>query len=369
MELYIKINVSIIPLIFIFLLLPSLHLISQPTITANVIVNVGEAEPTMFFPANSMTWESGSEGENQTWNFGNLASGDACSFLGIDPVDSPYYDSFPESDIYFICTYVGIDGYTTENHTYYNLNNDILQLAGNVSKSITNPNFDSIFIVYTDPLDWGTFPYSFQDQTNDNFEARVTSYNGNQTIHAMQSGTSTQQVDSYGKLITPSGIFENTLRVKRIEIAENSIPGVPFSTSQESYRYTWYAQNEKGVILNLDSIVVKDFSGNPITTNYAGSYRIQGPTMTSTYSPLENAISIYPNPAIAYINIDIKNISNYDINIYSIDGDKIPFSIGSENENTTRIELNSKHFTDNLYLINIIDRRTGKKITRKLIVK
>ena len=335
----------------------------------DAIVTLGEEEPTMFIGLNAQNWDSGSSGPNQSWDYANLMSGESCDYIAMNPAATPYFDSFPNSDIYFLCTFMDGQGQKTEQHTYYQVEGNTLQLSGNVSISITNPSFDSIFIVYIDPLDWGTFPYSYEDLTDDTFEARVTSYIGGQTIVAIQEGSSTHEVDSYGSLTTPAGTFENTLRVKRIEFAVNSIPGIPFSSPQESYRYTWYGENENGVLLNLDSIVIKDFMGSVVSTTYNGSYRIAGPTMTSTNTLLQNEITIFPNPTHEYLNIKLQNISDYHVYIYNVNGKRIPYSFVSSTDNLWRIMMRDESIGSGIYYLNVVDKRGSIKISKPFILQ
>ncbi|MEM9545456.1 MAG: T9SS type A sorting domain-containing protein [Bacteroidota bacterium] len=355
-------------ILYTFLLFFTINLYSQPTVGGDAIVTIGEEEPTTFLPFSLQNWESGFSGPNVSWDYSSLSIGQDYDYIAMDPSDSPYFDSFPNSDLYFATTFSNSDGFVTEDHTYYSVEGDILQLAGNVSISISNPNFDSIFTVFTDPLDWATFPYSYQDNTDDTFEARITSYIGNQTIVALQTGSSTHEVDGYGTLTTPAGTFENALRVKRTELAENSIPGIPFSTPQESYRYTWYAEGENGVILNLDSIVIKDFNDNIVSTMLSGSYRTRGPNPTSTTSLNELNVSIYPNPAVDEINIELENLSDYKLYIYTVEGKLMPFSILNSSEHSSRIKLNTNDYRHGVLYLKVADKENIIKFSSPIIV-
>ena len=355
-------------IIYTLLLLFPLTMIAQPTISSDAIVDLGETEPTMFLPINEQNWVSGNAGPNQNWDYSSIGDGQACDYVAIDPATSAYYDSFPDSDLYFVCTFTDSQGFMTEDHTFYNVDNEVLQLAGNVSISISNPNYDSIFIVYTDPLDWGTFPYNYEDVTDDTFEANITSYLGNQTIFATQSGTSIHEVDSYGTLITPSGTFQNTIRVKRVELAENMIPGIPFTTGQESYRYTWYSENENGVILNLDSLVTKDFNGNVVSTNYSGSYRIAGPTMTSIGRLNDLEFSVYPNPMVNEATLNLTNIDDYTIEVVALDGKLIPLSILQIDDNQAKINFRSTSLFSGTYYLNLSNNKTQRRFSKQIII-
>ncbi len=355
-------------ILYIFLCISTMNLIAQPTINSDAIVQLGEEESTTFLPIQTQNWNSGMSGQNINWDYSSLSMGDVCDYIAMDPMNSPYFDSFPDSDIYFVCTFDDSQGFTTEQHTFYQVEGDILQLAGNVSISISNPAFDSIFIVYTDFLDSATFPYSYEGNSEDTFEARITSYLGDQIIVAIQEGTSTHEVDSYGSLTTPSGIFENTLRVKRIELAENSIPGIPFSSPQESYRYTWYAEGENGVILNLDSIVIKDFTGNVQSTELTGSYRTMGPTSTETLSSLKKNITIYPNPTQEEIFVELPNLSDYQLDIYSVQGEKIAFTVTESTDNSKRIKLSDSKLSNGIYFIRISDNQNNTKLSKAILV-
>jgi len=351
--------------LYILFTIFSAHLIAQPTIGPEALVQLGESVPTHFFNISEQEWNSGISGEDVEWDYSSLPVGPGCDYLAMDPAESPYFDSFPDSDVFFLCTQEDGSGVASVQYTYYNIENNAFQLAGNVTISAGNPSYDSIFTVFTDPLDVGTFPYNYKDETEDTFSARVSTYTSTINIFAVQSGTSTHVVDSYGTLTTPAGTFPNAMRVKRTELAETVLPGIPFPTFQESYRYTWYAENEKGVILNLDSLVTKDFSGNVVLETFNGNYRMDPPTSTSTKTIAEVEWSVYSTAN--QIEIQLTDSKDYAITVYDMRGSVVQYTILEQSNNRQVLQLEGS-VTDGIYYISLRHQQSGKTLSKGLFL-
>lgn len=338
-----------------FFVLPC-SLMAQVEITSAAAIQIGESEPTTYIDFSNQAFDSGPSGELKEWMYAHLpASMNTCSDTGLDPNDSEFRDSFPTSTVYFICRSKSIDGEETENHTFYRLDGNSFELVGNVTLSITDPDFDSIFVVYTDPILWASFPYTYLSEATDDFSATITAYAGAQKLVSLQEGTTVHKADGYGTVITPAGTFSNALRVKRTEIATNSIVGIPLTTGQESFRYTWYAEGEKGVVLNLDSIVIKDFTGNVVNTTYAGNFRSRGP-MTSSIPHInkQSAMWVYPNPVADRLIIDKSPAYSgpVDLTLFDARGTKVAaFQTGSV---AGTVELNLQSLPGGFYTLRML---------------
>ena len=297
-----------------------------------------------------------------------MISGDTCFYEILDPELSAFRDSFPQSNVYFICTTTSADGEKVENHTFYISNSNEVILEGNVSLSISDPDFDSIFIVYHDPQINFSFPYTFEKTHEDDFRAVITSYfTGQAPLVTIQEGTITTTADAYGTVITAAGEFKNAMRIYREEVAENSIPGISFTTPQESHRYTWLAEGENYLALNLDQIIVRDFMDNIISESYAGFYRKRPPAMSvgiGADHSFEVSSKVFPNPALDYcqLMINIKQPQSLEAVILSLDGKPVQSeNIGRLSAGNHVHDLNISNLQKGTHIIQIVDKITGAR--------
>jgi acetyl esterase/lipase len=84
--------------------------------------------------------------------------------------------------------------------------------------------------------------------------------------------------------------------------------------------------------------------------------------MTSTYKPSDLKVHISPNPASNFINIDVNGTINYSITLCDIDGRMI-----ITNQNVSR--LNTISIKSGIYILKIIDNKTGEEIIKKIVVE
>ena len=83
--------------------------------------------------------------------------------------------------------------------------------------------------------------------------------------------------------------------------------------------------------------------------------------LTSTHEIMESTIKLYPNPASDLINIEVYGTLKYELFIYNSKGHLI-----QKESNKERINL--EDFLSGVYLIEIRDQETGKRIIEKIIV-
>lgn len=78
---------------------------------------------------------------------------------------------------------------------------------------------------------------------------------------------------------------------------------------------------------------------------------------------LSNEISIYPNPFSYQLILNFENSGNFDLVVYSAQGKMIQTELITIN----RFELNTESWNTGLYLIQAIDRNTGKSFTHRVV--
>ncbi|WP_157884424.1 T9SS type A sorting domain-containing protein [Chryseobacterium kwangjuense] len=177
--------------------------------------------------------------------------------------------------------------------------------------SYAGPSMGDVTITYTDPLIDFKFPITYMQQFDDTFQFNTVSTTGS----INETGTMSFNVDGYGTVITPTGTYNNVLRVKRMRSGTQTMPGQPALTyTNESYQ--WISQ-ESGTVLSFG---INTFTLNG-TTNVSKtiSYLVPGALSTSETDRKKTDISLYPNPSSDMINLksdkEIKNIT-----ITSLDG-------------------------------------------------
>jgi N-acetylneuraminic acid mutarotase len=89
-------------------------------------------------------------------------------------------------------------------------------------------------------------------------------------------------------------------------------------------------------------------------------YKFDLNSVLSTHELTNSSISIYPNPAIDIINIDVTGNLKYDANLYDLNGRVI---ISTTNESVIEIQT----LPLGIYLIEIKDLDSGQKIIDKII--
>ncbi|WP_165439440.1 T9SS type A sorting domain-containing protein [Chryseobacterium phocaeense] len=177
--------------------------------------------------------------------------------------------------------------------------------------SYFGPSLGDGTVTYTDPLINFKFPITYMQQFDDNYQFNSVSA----ASSTSEAGTQSFNADGYGTVITPTGTYNNVLRVKRMRSATQTAPGMPAMTyTNESYQ--WISQ-EAGTVLSfgINTITINGTT----TVSKAISYLVPGALSTSETDKKKTDISLYPNPSSDMVNLksdeEIKNIT-----ITSLDG-------------------------------------------------
>ena len=182
------------------------------------------------------------------------------------------------------------------------------------------------------------------------------------------------ETTTYSLTGTPvNGCNVNTVNFT-IEVTDLATPGILVSnnvleSSVEGDSYQWYLNGE---ILSdeIGKILVAQESGNYtvevskancIKTSDAYTFSEE---VLNANKELANAVELYPNPVYDILNIDLKNIGEIDIKIYTLSGrfmDQITLDSSSEKS------VDMSKFSKGTYLIQLT---SGKgSITKRIIKK
>lgn len=326
--------------------------IAQSPLGEDVWIDIGETENVQLMDMDAGIFFSGPSGENVSWDFSSLpANSDVCTYEAMPMNLSPYRHRFPNADMFYVCVLSAGGSDMIEVHTFYSKEGSTVSFEGTATISVTAPEFDSIFLQYQDPQTFLRFPFSYLDSYTDDYTGTLTTYAA-QMITINIEGMVTSTAESHGTLITPAGEFDDCIRIKRTELESIMVEGIPLTTEQESHRYTWATSDENYLLLNLDSLVTKDFLGNPVATTYAGMYRLRGPT-TSSFEILEKYkdIKVFPNPIVDQVNIEFPSSLEKSSKIIITDMMGRPYTAKILNKNK-RIQIDMSLFPQGSYILS-----------------
>ncbi|MDX1406501.1 MAG: hypothetical protein R3330_00160, partial [Saprospiraceae bacterium] len=173
-------------------------LAAQPTITSNVVAQIG-TEITTEIAEDAP--DPGPAGANVEWDFSDIMKEDSAvtvSFIYVPSDTTQYYNSFPESNV---CLYgIGFGSYN-----YYLHTNEKLEDLGNA--------FGNFRLLYTDPRTIVEFPFTFGSAFTDDY-ATTSQIAG---VNMYGWGTVQASGDAYGRIRLPESDFDNVLRIMTMD--------------------------------------------------------------------------------------------------------------------------------------------------------
>ncbi len=182
-------------------------------------------------PCNTTTFQPGSAGADQNWDFSQLVpNGPQDTTFYISPVGTPYAASYPASNI---VARFGADGYG-----YYQTTSDRLFFWGQSDPSSALVLSDPA-VYFQAPTTYGTFI--------------LDTIAGNNSLGALSGALQGQvyfQGDGYGDLQTPGGQYTNVLRIKTVTVALATLPFLGTITDSV-FNYSWYKTGLETPVLEM----------------------------------------------------------------------------------------------------------------------
>ena len=294
----------------------SAGLMAQPTLTSNSIANVGYVYTAS--QVNLGLTNEGISGANQTWNFSALQdTGAQNTFTLVNSNSLPEFNQFPASNLAFTGTLE--DGSTFSNYLLESTGS--LQLIG----AAINSEFGDIAIGYTNPKTLYTLPSSYNGSMTDTYRSFYSiDFGGQGSSNASSTGNASYTVDGYGTLITSSGTYANSIRIKRLETYSDTIQTVIFGQPQEPIvseshirEYEWInivdGQSFPLFILRYDTTYTDADTSMFITA----THNTGGTATTIASVSTTNDFMLFPNPTegkfVATVSNQINKIEICDI--------------------------------------------------------
>lgn len=288
------------------------------------------------------TVTEGTAGSNQTWDFSTVISHGRDTSLFVDPINSPYFSNFQNSNI-------ASSSLSNPNYyTYYKLTNDSLIYLGFGGINGTSP----IINVYSSPLDLLVFPLNYNDTFSypvNSFSKFAYSSTPGDTLYEYGYGNSQVVVDGWGTLITPNNqVYPNTLRLKKIMNSTDSVvyTGAINTTTVNSgvtTTYSWYSTDigDHGSQFYI--------SYTPFGNNLYKSVGWQRKTITSvlSYASNEVKLSLNPNPANDILYLKWDNELHIPVEIYNLLGVCVLKTVPSN-------QIDISNLSDGIYILKAI---------------
>lgn len=291
------------------ILFSSLVAVSQPTINSNWFPPVGSTITSAFF--NATTVSEGPAGANQAWNFAVTPNGTTFTNSFVSPASTPYFSSFPGSNL----SITGISTGGAPFYSYFNHTSSLTELKGLAFTDVSSGLLIEFY--YTNGQINVVYPTTYNTTFTDNFSGSYSVVYQGITVVNNRIGTVTSVVDGYGSLTTPTGNYNNVLRMKINQITYDTttyigVPIDPAATTSKITTYNWVGSNtgEYGLAQISYDTVTNDV-GSPPSYNKSGYYQSSASVGVNEIS-LKETIKSYPNPARDFTKINVSSLESGD---------------------------------------------------------
>ena len=344
---------------------------SQITVTDMDIMGVGDV--VYLSEAFNANISLGNSGTNQTWDFSSLQPSYTEVFDIISPVGTPFYSSYPLSNI---C--VDIDG----DFLYFNKSNTGILALGQGDSVFQQP---TMFMPL--PLNYGDShidgPVTIMDSliggptvnlllVSQGLSASLLSMGAAQvadSINILVNMTNTFNVDAYGSVIMPNGTF-NALRVQTsistlsdvLVYCTDTLTGAgsgwystPFSTT--TYEYGYYFMSDDPSV----RFALVEISTDSALNIEAVSY-LSEPPLSSNYD-ISSEINVYPVPTTYDLFIESTGSKILDkVELFDLGGRLILSS-----NSGSKIKLDISEVKKSIYILKVYSE--GSFVQKKIVVQ
>lgn len=292
--------------------------------------------------------EPGMAGENQAWDFSELAASKDFQGSIAHSYETPKGNLFPDANV---------ELNEFGNSFYFKLTSDNLEQYGLVNNS------GKLVINYDRPFVKMKYPFAYGDFFSGNYGGAYSFA----SVNAEIEGTYSVEADGYGSLKLPGGLFaENTLRVKTIREYDR-IYGSR-TTQMKVTTFRWYSNNIRFPLLVLTTM--ESTTNGKTFTSHQAAYRENLATNVTNPFIAGNSMNVYPNPVKSVFNLSyhVESEGRVLIEIFDNAG-RLVYTVLDETQkaNTYNIELNAQELglAKGMYIVKTtVD---GAMMTKQLV--
>ncbi len=284
--------------VIVAICLTSLSLTAQPVITYNG--NAPQIGDAYNLSGDIGSYDPGPSGTNQNWDFSNITPVFSSSPRAVDPASTPFSNDFPEATIAF--------AQSEENETFIYSQISTSEMLNVGLGNDPGNGGNELIIHYTDAVKLLQYPFSYSDTYADSY---FTAYSLMGEMLTHEWGNITVTADAWGSVTTPSGTFNNTLRIKSERTYTDSVWVSGMFIGANTYNqtsYEWYTSTSHFPVVSIS--VTSDGT--------TATYRTDG-LGVGEGDLIHSQINAYPNPATNRIDVKLPKGSRVDMEIYVLD--------------------------------------------------
>jgi Secretion system C-terminal sorting domain len=340
---------------FLLLLLLYSSVYSQLTLTS--AYNPIPGDVGKYFYCDTTGIMPGDSGINQNWNFSNLLVNDSSISNYVDPVNTPYFFSFPLSNVASLNAGQSL-------YSYYKTSSGMYEYMGYAYTGFLETLSNTEVLMQ--------YPFTYSSLYND-------TYSGSGTLSGIQfnvTGTFSRSGDATGTVNLPFGTYSNALRTKSIQTETDSAIGFPYVINISSVEYSWYVNILKFPVLTIYYYTLIENGDTTIGKDvyYCNSQLVEISQNGNSIPAIFKLYQNYPNPfnPVTKIKFSLPSVGQrhaFDLRlvIYDVLGREIVTLVNEQlTPGTYEVEWNAAIYPSGIYFYKITTSKFTE--TKKMIL-
>lgn len=328
---------------------------SQITLNQSDVAGVGKQLTVAHDTLIPNSYNPGSSGKNQTWNFSTLAAHTIDTLTFTNPAWLPNGAKFPNANLAIMNSTDGSEIYLDNLPSGLLIEGIYGDPTGTGATSIQfNPK--ERLAVFVD-----TFNTSFQDTSKLQFEFPFTipQLPTVDSVRVKRTTMKDVKTDGSGTITTPLGT-NNCLRHRGQVITidsvflHNSSPSgwfpapAPYDVTIDTlWHFSWWANGKGYSLLEFDSTHADTIRN----IQWLKTILVAGAVHETT--TMAGAVAVYPNPATAQVNFEITNADASAIEIFDVGGNKMALLPTYKN----KITYSAESLAQGTYIYRALDAK------------
>lgn len=196
-------------------------------------------------------------------------------------------------------------------------------------------------------------PFTYGNTVTTSYQGTATVTSGTITANISHQAMRITSADAFGTITTPTGTYNNVLRIKTYEETSDSVYVFGFFYTAQydtTTNYTWVQNTMDAQIMSIDL----DHTGAPTKARYMQSFN----NSVATISQPTATLNVFPNPASDMTYFTYENKSSGMVNLQLVDmlGNQVAQLINEQQSSGAKkaaINLTALHLTHGIYFLQL----------------